>query len=115
MPSAGEKTSIKGLADINGNKRAPKSSGSVKIFVLLFTDQSQIMEIQSYSAWPWLEWIALKENKEIHHALNYGEMKLGKYKVDGFDGSTIYEFLWGCSYHGCKNASKIGIAACQMN
>ncbi len=59
------------------------------------------METQSYSAWLWLEWIALKENKEICHALNYSEVKLGKYKVDGFDGSTIYEFM-GCSYHGCK-------------
>ncbi len=85
MSSTREKKSIKGLADINSNKRAPKSSGSVRIFALLFTAQSKIMEIQSYSAWLWLEWIALKENKEIRHTLNYSEAKLGKYKVDGFD------------------------------
>ncbi|MCP4588907.1 MAG: hypothetical protein GY840_23635 [Pseudoalteromonas sp.] len=44
-----------------------------------------IMETQSYSAWLWLEWIALKGNKEIRHALNYSEAMLGKYKVDGFN------------------------------
>ncbi len=44
------------------------------------------METQNYSTWLWLKWIALKENKEIRHALNYGKTKLGEYKVDGFDG-----------------------------
>ncbi len=72
------------------------------------------MEIQSYSTWLWLEWIALKENKEIRHALNYGEAKLGKYKVDRFDGFTIYEFM-GAATMDVKNTSKIGTAACQMN
>ncbi len=59
------------------------------------------MDKQSHVVLQWLEWIAMKEMREIRHALNYGEASIGKYKVDGLDGNTVFEFN-GCAWHGCK-------------
>ena len=44
-------------------------------------------------------WIAEKEVREIQHALNGLEFRVGKYKVDGKCGNTVYEF------NGCKSLS----------
>ncbi|XP_067291546.1 uncharacterized protein [Pseudorasbora parva] len=52
----------------------------------------------------WLEYIKETKNVDVHHALNYGEVKFGPYHVDGYyeksSGEKIaLEFL-GCFYHG---------------
>lgn len=50
----------------------------------------------------WLTQESLTQNIFIQHALNAGEKRIGRYRVDGFceETNTIYEFL-GCFYHGC--------------
>lgn len=43
----------------------------------------------------WLDYVSFKEGIHISHALNgLGEMKIGKFSVDGFDGSTntVYQY-----------------------
>jgi hypothetical protein len=54
----------------------------------------------SQKAIAWLKWVAHKEGIEIQYALNQGERRIGTYKVDGFQGNTVYEFL-GDLWHGC--------------
>lgn len=54
----------------------------------------------SITAIKWLKYIANQNNIRIRHALNGGEVKIGKYKADGVCGSTVYEYN-GCYYHGC--------------
>ena len=51
----------------------------------------------------WLEYIAKRDNIEIQHARNKGEMKIGDYLVDGWHepSSTCYEYF-GCWYHSCR-------------
>ncbi|MGL5342810.1 MAG: DNA polymerase [Lactococcus garvieae] len=53
----------------------------------------------------WLEYIQKSRSIDIQHALNGGEVSIGKYYVDGFhdDGTTkkAFEFL-GCFFHGCE-------------
>ena len=50
----------------------------------------------------WLRWLGHLEGKHIQHAQNGKEMKIGKYKVDGYseEDHSVYEFN-GCFYHGC--------------
>jgi len=60
---------------------------------------------QSAMALKWLKWICKTEKINIRHKLNGGEVKVGKYKVDGIDGKTIYEFH-GCYWHGCPKCMK---------
>jgi hypothetical protein len=58
----------------------------------------------SSQAVEWLEYLRVHENvPDIRHALNSGEVQIGKYFVDGFDekSRTIYEF-YGCFHHGCQ-------------
>ena len=52
---------------------------------------------QSNKALTWLRWVGRHEGVHIQHALNKGEIKIGKYKVDGVskEGHTVYEFN-GC-------------------
>lgn len=50
----------------------------------------------SLAAIKWLKWLAHKEGLNIQHALNGGEVKLGRYYVDGQnrnDRKQVYEFL----------------------
>jgi len=49
----------------------------------------------------WLEYIAKRDNIYIQHAMNDGEYRVGKYKVDGYckETNTCYEFS-GSFYHG---------------
>ena len=51
----------------------------------------------SRKAIQWLKLISETENIEIQHAKNFGEFKVGPYKVDGicFATKQIFEFL-GC-------------------
>ena len=55
----------------------------------------------------WLEYISNKENIYIQHAMNNGEFKIGKYRVDGYcdEKNICYEFN-GCFYHGCLKCHK---------
>ena len=57
-------------------------------------------ETYSESSIAWLDWISQRDNVEIKHALNGGEVTLLDIgKVDGFCGNTVYEFQ-GCFCHG---------------
>lgn len=49
----------------------------------------------------WLEYVMDKYNINIQHALNTGEYKINKYRVDGFDkiNNTVYEY-YGSYHHG---------------
>jgi len=60
---------------------------------------------QSATALKWIKWISLKNNIQIRHAKNGGEVFVGPYKVDGISGQIIFEFN-GCYYHGCKKCFK---------
>lgn len=61
-------------------------------------------KIYSNIALQWIKYISYSENKFIQHLRNGGEVKFGKYSVDGYckDTKTIYEFN-GCYWHGCGN------------
>ncbi|XP_058890904.1 uncharacterized protein LOC117407014 isoform X1 [Acipenser ruthenus] len=52
----------------------------------------------------WLMYVAETENVFIQHALNYGELKIGPFFLDGYaviNGKrTAFEFA-GCFFHGC--------------
>lgn len=50
----------------------------------------------------WLEFLASGNDIDIKHALNGGEFKVGKYRMDGYcvTNNTCYEFH-GCYWHGC--------------
>ena len=60
----------------------------------------------------WMRWVGRSEGINIQHARNKGEMKIGKYKVDGICHETkqILE-MNGCWWHACplcfKNRDKI--------
>jgi len=60
---------------------------------------------QSVMAIKWLKWISESENINIRHKLNGGEVKIGKFKVDGLYHKTAYEF-YGCYWHGCQTCMK---------
>ena len=49
-----------------------------------------------------------KRNCFIRHQYNYGEKTIAGYKLDGWDGSQIFEY-YGCFFHGhrcCLNKKK---------
>ena len=48
----------------------------------------------------WLKWLSFDRNIKIRHARNGGEVKVGKFRVDGLYEKTIFEFH-GCVWHGC--------------
>jgi hypothetical protein len=52
----------------------------------------------------WLKYLSFSQNINIKHARNGGEMRLGKYRIDGYSETgttkTLYEFN-GCYFHGC--------------
>jgi hypothetical protein len=57
----------------------------------------------SYEGYEWLEYLRQYEGiKNIRHAMNGGEVKIGNFFVDGFADDTVYEY-YGCFFHGCKN------------
>ncbi|MCP3662156.1 MAG: hypothetical protein GY696_06610 [Gammaproteobacteria bacterium] len=70
-------------------------------------------DVQSITAFLWMQHLSVKNNIRIQHAKNGGEkvIQVGnkKYKVDGYvevDGvKTIYEFH-GCRFHGCPKCFK---------
>ena len=53
----------------------------------------------SLAAIRWLKWLSHRRGIEIKHARNYGEQRVGPYKVDGMAGKTVFEF-YGCLWHG---------------
>ncbi len=56
-----------------------------------------------YEGYEWLEYLRQYEGiKNIRHAMNGGDVKIGNFFVDGFADSTVYEY-YGCFFHGCKN------------
>ncbi|XP_069106330.1 uncharacterized protein [Argopecten irradians] len=53
-------------------------------------------------AFKWLDWVSENTGCEIQHRMNSGrEIRIGPYRVDGFDSrtQTVYEFD-GCYFHG---------------
>ncbi|XP_054622457.1 uncharacterized protein LOC129182178 [Dunckerocampus dactyliophorus] len=58
----------------------------------------------SHASIQWLEYEAFSRGISIRHALNGGEVKFGRYSVDGYGelngGKVVFEFL-GCYFHGC--------------
>ena len=52
----------------------------------------------------WLLYKELTDGVTLKHVRNGGEVKIGPYRVDGYDETTntIYEFM-GCFWHGCLN------------
>ncbi|XP_071507356.1 uncharacterized protein [Diadema antillarum] len=61
-------------------------------------------DIQSNKALRWLAHVAEQNGVYIQHARNQGEVKVGKYYLDGYcqENKTVYEFN-GCYWHGCPN------------
>ena len=57
---------------------------------------------QSVIALKWLAYTAQLNDLSIRHSRNFGEQRIGKYRVDGYhqESNTIYEFH-GCFWHGC--------------
>lgn len=74
----------------------PKSIGIIPILGFNPEQRSSMIALQ------WLKWLSYKQNIEIKHSRNDGELKLGVYRVDGYHevSKTIYEFH-GCHWHGC--------------
>jgi len=72
----------------------PKTIGIIPYNGYRGTDKQSTMAIK------WLQWLSEKDNLEIRHKLNGGEVKIGPFKVDGLSGNTIYEF-YGYYWHGC--------------
>ncbi|MCP3663791.1 MAG: hypothetical protein GY696_15090, partial [Gammaproteobacteria bacterium] len=70
-------------------------------------------DVQSITAFLWMQHLSVKNNIRIQHARNGGEkiIQVGskKYKVDGYAEvrgvKTIYEFH-GCRFHGCPKCFK---------
>ena len=57
----------------------------------------------SDEALEWLEYVRRNlKVKDLRHAANGGEVRIGNYRADGFDktSNTIYEY-YGCFHHGC--------------
>jgi hypothetical protein len=57
----------------------------------------------SSEAIEWLEYKRVHDNvPKMQHAMNTGEVAIGKYFVDGFDedSQSIFEY-YGCFHHGC--------------
>ncbi|XP_065122769.2 uncharacterized protein [Paramisgurnus dabryanus] len=51
----------------------------------------------------WLEYVKKTRNLDIHHALNHGEVSIGKYYLDGFaefQGTRYGLEFAGCMFHG---------------
>ena len=65
---------------------------------LAYIPDNKIEKNTSYKSLVWLKYL----NKDLQHAYNGGEKKIGNYYVDGYDNitNTIYEFH-GCYFHGC--------------
>ncbi|KAG1925821.1 extracellular sulfatase Sulf-2 [Pimephales promelas] len=53
----------------------------------------------------WLEYVKKTRNVDLHHALNHGEVSIGKFFLDGYyeqDGVRHGLEFNGCSWHGCS-------------
>ena len=48
----------------------------------------------------WLKWVSHDQGIRVQHALNGGEVAIGRYRVDGLHEKTVFEFH-GCLWHGC--------------
>ena len=70
-------------------------------------DFKPVCRLYRQSMYDWLDYIALTENKKIQHGRNGGEVRVGKYLVDGFcfETNEVFEFN-GCYYHGCNECGK---------
>ncbi|KAK7915769.1 hypothetical protein WMY93_011530 [Mugilogobius chulae] len=58
----------------------------------------------SHAAIQWLEFERTSRNIPIRHAMNGGEVKVGRYFVDGYaevGGAVIIFSFLGCFFHGC--------------
>ncbi|MGL5746774.1 MAG: DNA polymerase, partial [Weissella cibaria] len=69
-------------------------------------DNAYVTQAKTFSneSIQWLEYVKASRNVDVHHALNYGEVKFGRYYVDEYyedvDGNkNALEFL-GCFFHG---------------
>jgi len=80
--------------------KIPKISDSTTTYGFLRQKQSKIAII-------WMDFLATINNISIKHAGNSNnEMRIGKYRVDGFSNNkTVYEFL-GCVFHACFRCHK---------
>lgn len=57
---------------------------------------------QSVISLKWSAYTAQSSNVSIRHSRNFGEQRIGKYRVDGYheESNTVYE-VHGCFWHGC--------------
>ena len=65
----------------------------------------------SDEGYEWVEYLRRFGNvPNMQHAVNGGEVQIGRYLVDGFDKTTntIYEY-YGCFFHGCKNCFPLAL------
>ena len=55
----------------------------------------------------WLKYLSESNNIQIRHSKNFGEVRVGNYKIDGYSEeiNTYFEFH-GCVYHGCPKCFK---------
>ncbi len=88
---------------------------AMKVFKTLFLPKDTIAlthknayvnQCKAYSnpSIQWLEYIKASKNVDVHHALNYGEVKFGSFYVDGYyeiNGDRIALEYLGCFWHGC--------------
>ena len=58
----------------------------------------RVKDRQSVMALKWLKWIEHSTGVKLQHAGNGGEVRIGNYKVDGYDPETnrVYEY-YGCA------------------
>ena len=66
-------------------------------------DFAPVHRLYRRDMYDWMDYMALTTKRRIWHGRNHGEVKMGKYKLDGFcrETFTAYEFD-GCYYHGCE-------------
>jgi hypothetical protein len=64
-------------------------------------------EKQSRKGIMWLNYVSCTEGIHIRHAQNGRELKIGKFKMDGYCEAKqmVYEFN-GCFWHGCPKCYK---------
>ena len=65
-------------------------------------DFAPVQRLYRRDMYDWMDYMALTTKRKIWHGRNHGEVKKGKFKLDGFsrDWLVAYEFD-GCYFHGC--------------
>ncbi len=88
----------------------PKSIGIVPIMGFNAEQNSSHIAIQ------WLKYISWSQNIYIRHARNGGEVKLGKYRVDGYSetitGNGIIKSIY--EFHGSREYGKTSLLCRQI-